>query len=56
MSQLNTGGARPNRPAAESDIYTALSAISALALLLATIYVGYRANLAFGSLLPIAGG
>ncbi len=55
MSTLPTGPAR-TRPSGDSDIYTVLLIIATLFLLFATIYVGFKAVTAFGSLLPPAGG
>jgi hypothetical protein len=55
MSTLTPGPVRPQRPAAESDVYTAIIGIAALFLLAATIYVAVRAYMAFGSLLPPGG-
>lgn len=45
--------ARPD--AADSDIYTVLLVLAFLALLLATVYVGYRAVTMLGGLLPPGG-
>jgi hypothetical protein len=53
MSTLSTGP-RTVRPA-DNDIYTLLLIISALFLVVAAIYVGYRAVTMFGGLLPPAG-
>ncbi len=55
MTSMNTGPQGP-RPAAESDIYTALLLIAFLCLLSATVYVGYRAVTMLGGLLPPGGG
>ncbi len=55
MSSFNVGP-QGTRPTADNDIYTALLAISALALLAATGYVAYRMVSLFGSLLPPGGG
>lgn len=41
---------------AENDIYTALIAVAFLMILTATIYVGFRAQTLFGSVIPPAGG
>lgn len=49
------GAIRSTRPAAENDIYTALMLISTLCVLAALVYVLYRANALFGSLLPPGG-
>lgn len=49
-----TGPGRSSRPA-ENDIYTALLLVALLFLLLATIYVAYRAVTLFGGLLPPGG-
>ncbi|MEW6199664.1 MAG: hypothetical protein AB1601_13505 [Planctomycetota bacterium] len=42
-------------PIGESDIYTVLLLVSFLFLLVATIYVAYRAVTLFGGLLPPGG-
>ena len=55
MTKLNTGPSRPSGPRAENDIYTALTCVAFLFILVATIYVGYRAMTLFGSLLPPGG-
>ncbi len=55
MSTMNPGPSRPTRPAADSDVYTALMAISALFLLVSTIYVIVRALALTGSILPPGG-
>lgn len=55
MSQISSGSSRP-RPSADNDIYTALSLVAFLFILMATIFVGYRAMTLFGSLLPPGGG
>lgn len=56
MSRVNTGPrAAAARPAAGSDIYTVLLIAGALALLLAIIYVAYRAQTLFGGILPPGG-
>ncbi len=52
MTTLNTGPTRGARPSAENDIYTALLCVAFLFLLVATIYVAYRAQTLFGGLLP----
>lgn len=48
-------GPRISRPAGDSDIYTVLLLVSFLFLLVATIYVAYRAVSMFGGLLPPGG-
>lgn len=48
-------GPSGSRPSAESDIYTVLLGIAVVALLCATVYVGYRAVTLFGRLLPPGG-
>ncbi len=48
-------GPRITRPKGEHDIYTALLMVAFVALLLATIYVSYRAVTMFGGLLPPGG-
>lgn len=40
----------------QNDIYTGLIVIAFLFLLAATVYVGYRAVVLFGSVLPPPGG
>lgn len=56
MSTLNTGSGRSTaRPRAESDVYTVLMIVAFLFVLVATIYVGYRAYTFFGTLLPPPG-
>ena len=54
MANVNPGPGR-TRPSSESDIYTALLCVAFLFLLVATIYVGYRAVTLFGGLLPPGG-
>lgn len=55
MSTFNS----PTNPSrggpAENDIYTVLMVISFLTVLIATIYVGYRAQTLFGSVFPPPG-
>lgn len=48
-------GPRASRPSGESDVYTALLGVAFLFLLVATIYVGYRAQTMLGGLLPSGG-
>ena len=56
MAKSDTGLARSvSRPSAENDVYTAMIAVAFLFVLVATIYVGYRAMNLFGSLLPPPG-
>jgi flagellin-like protein len=55
MSQMSTPGSGLSRASGESDIYTALILVAFLFVLTATIYVGYRAQTLFGTLLPPAG-
>ena len=50
-----TPGPRVTRPSAEPDVYAVLLLISALFLLVALIYVGYRAATQLGGLLPPPG-
>jgi len=54
---MSTGpsGSGAVRPGAENDVYTALVVVSFLFVLIATIYVGYRAVTLFGTLLPPGG-
>lgn len=49
-----SSGPRVTRPT-DNDIYTVLLIIAFLALLVATIYVSYRAVTMFGGLLPPGG-
>lgn len=49
-------GPKATKAAAESDVYTVLLCVAFLALLAATIYVGYRAVTLLGGLLPPGGG
>ncbi len=46
---------RSSGPRAENDIYTAMMVIAFLYALATTIYVAYKANSLFGSLLPPGG-
>lgn len=56
MSRITTGPrAASARPAVGSDVYTVLLIAGALALLLAIIYVAYRAQTLFGGILPPGG-
>ena len=55
MANLGTGP-QGSRPSAESDVYTVLLCVAFLALLAATIYVGYRAVTLFGGFMPPGGG
>ena len=55
MSTASTPGSGLSRPSAENDIYTVLVVVGFLSLLIATIYVGYRAQTLFGTLLPPGG-
>ena len=48
-------GALSSGPRAENDIYTALIFIAFLFVLIATIYVAFRATTLFGSLIPPGG-
>lgn len=48
-------GARSSGPRAENDIYTALIFIAFLFVLIATIYVAFKATTLFGSLVPPGG-
>jgi hypothetical protein len=41
---------------AENDVYTVLILVAFLCILSATLYVGYRAQFLFGTVLPPAGG
>lgn len=55
MSTMSTPGPGAARPSAEDDVYTALIIVAFLFVLTATIYVGYRAQTLFGTLLPPGG-
>ncbi len=46
---------RSSGPRAENDIYTVMMVIAFLYALATTIYVAYKANSLFGSLLPPGG-
>jgi len=52
---MSTAPGRGSRPRAENDIYTVLALVAALFVLLATIYVGFRAFTLFGTILPLPG-
>ena len=55
MSHVSTPGLGVSRPGADNDVYTALIVVTFLFVLTATIYVGYRAQTLFGTLLPPGG-
>jgi hypothetical protein len=55
MSTISTPGSGLARPSAENDIYTVLIVVAFLFVLTATIYVGYRAQTLFDTLLPPGG-
>jgi hypothetical protein len=55
MTSASTGP-RISRPSGENDVYTALLLVAFLFLLVATIYVAYRAVTMLGGVLPPAGG
>ena len=50
-----TPGSGKSRATGDDDIYAALIVIAFLAVLIATIYVGYRAQVLFGKIIPIGG-
>ena len=52
---MSTGPARGSRLRAENDVYTVLMLVAVLFLLLATMYVGFRAFTLFGTILPLPG-
>lgn len=54
MAGATPGPIRSSRPA-ENDIYTVLLGLAFLFLLVATLYVAYRALALFGTLLPPGG-
>ncbi|MBU0637492.1 MAG: hypothetical protein KKB50_01400 [Planctomycetes bacterium] len=56
MAKSDVPGPSSSRPRADNDIYTALMVVAFLFVLVATVYVGYRATTLFGSLLPPGGG
>jgi hypothetical protein len=43
------------RTAGDNDIYTVLAMVGFLAILVATIYVGFQAQTLFGTLIPPGG-
>ena len=56
MTTLNTGGpGRPPPPSVGNDIYTALMVVAFGFVLVAAIYVGYRAQVLFDALVPLPG-
>jgi hypothetical protein len=55
MAQASTPGSGLSRPSADNDVYTALIVVAFLFVLTATIYVGYRAQTLFDTLLPPGG-
>lgn len=55
MSRITTPGSGAPRAGGENDIYTALMVVAFLFVLLATIYVGFRALTLFGTLFPPGG-
>ena len=52
---MTTPGSGLTRPTVENDVYTVLILVAFLFVLTATIYVGYRALMLFGTLLPPGG-
>lgn len=56
MAAVNTSGSgRGAGPPAENDIYTMLMVIAFGFVLVATVFVAYKSQLLFGSLLPPGG-
>lgn len=55
MSKTDASGFGASRQSAENDIYTVLILVAFLCVLIATIYVGYKAQTYFGTLLPPGG-
>ena len=55
MAATGPSGAGSSRPSSENDVYTALVVVAFLFVLTATIYVGYRAQTLFDTLLPPGG-
>lgn len=54
MSLINTPNS-PRSSSSDSDIYTVLMVVAFLFTLIATIYIGFRAQTLFGSLIPPGG-
>lgn len=54
MSTMGSPGPSGSR-AGESDVYTVLMMVAFLFVLTATVFVGYRAQTLFGTLLPPGG-
>jgi hypothetical protein len=54
MTSMNTGPGF-SRPGGENDVYTVLLLVAFLFLLVATVYVAYRAVTLLGGLLPAGG-
>lgn len=55
MSIMTNPGGGPQRTSGDNDVYTALTVVAFLFVLFALIYVAYRAQTLFGSLLPPGG-
>lgn len=55
MSQMSTPAAGFSRPSGENDVYTALVVVAFLFVLTATGFVGYKAMMLFGAVLPPGG-
>lgn len=53
MSMMTTPGA--GRQSGDNDIYTVLMLVGFLFVLIATVYVAYRAQTLFGTLIPFGG-
>ena len=56
MAKVSKGPSRPAGPRADNDVYTVLTCVAFLFMLVATVYVGYRAVYLFETVLPPAGG
>ena len=50
-----TPGSPTPHKSADDDVYAALIFVAFLAVLIATIYVGYQAQALFGRIIPIGG-
>ena len=55
MTSMSPGPSRGTQSKAENDVYTVLVLIAFLFVLVATLYVGFRAVDLFGTILPPPG-
>jgi hypothetical protein len=55
MSQMSSSGSSRPRGSADNDVYTTLMVVAFLFVLIATIFVGYKAMTLFGGLMPPPG-